>query len=281
MLKLGPPLVRPRRLRSHLLAMQNSTHDYRVRGMSRRDRDVRVPSPAGRAGWQAARAAVVICDMWDNHHCVSAAQRVAAMAGRMNTVVADLRAQGALIIHAPGGCSDFYRDTSARNRALGAPYVKPPRPPDWNGWDRTREADLPSTLMEPGACSCDSREPCGQAWAAWTRQIPTIVVAPEDAVTDDGQELYNLLMAREIVDVVVMGVHTNICVLGRPYGIRQLVYWQLRPVVCRDLTDSFHRDPRGHGWGTDQTVAHIERYWCSTVTSDELVGPALRSAERR
>ena len=233
------------------------------------------PTAARRPGWQPACAAVVICDMWDDHHCVSAAQRVSAMAGRVDAVIADLRAQGALIIHAPGGCVDFYRDTPARARARGAPYVKPPRPPDWNGWDRTREVDLPSSLMDPGPCSCDSREPCGDARAAWTRQIPTIGIAPVDAVTDDGQELYNLLIACAIVDVVVMGVHTNICVLGRPYGIRQLVYWQLRPLLCRDLTDSFHRDPRGHTWGTDQTVAHIERYWCPIVTSDELVGSAI------
>ena len=43
----------------------------------------------------------------------------------------------------------------------------------------------------------------------------------------------------------------------------------LRP---RDLTDSFQRDPRGHSWGTEQVVAHIERTWCPPVTSDQLVG---------
>ena len=36
--------------------------------------------------WDTARAAVVICDMWDAHHCASAARRAAAMAPRMNEV---------------------------------------------------------------------------------------------------------------------------------------------------------------------------------------------------
>jgi hypothetical protein len=93
-------------------------------------------------------------------------------------------------------------------------------------------------------------------------------------VIDDGQEVFNLLEERGIGDVVVLGVHTNICVLGRPYGIRQLVYAGKRPVLCRDLTDSFHRDPRGHFWGTGQVVAHVERRWCPTVTSDQLAGGA-------
>jgi len=53
-----------------------------------------------------------------------------------------------------------------------------------------------------------------------------------------------------------------------------------RPVLCRDLTDSFHRDPRGHFRGTDRVVAHVQRWWCPTVTSELLVGGApFRVAE--
>jgi hypothetical protein len=69
-----------------------------------------------------------------------------------------------------------------------------------------------------------------------------------------------------------MGVHTNVCVLRRLFGIRQLVYVGKRPMLCRDLTDGFHRDARGHQWGTEHVIAHIERRWCPTVTSDQLVG---------
>src|SRR5206468_4075485 len=37
--------------------------------------------------WDAARTAVLICDMWDDHYCKGAAQRVKVMAPRMNEVV--------------------------------------------------------------------------------------------------------------------------------------------------------------------------------------------------
>src|SRR5690606_11099435 len=106
----------------------------------------------------------------------------------------------------------------------------------------------------------------------WSRQIDSIEVAPGDAVTDDGEELLALLEQGGIEDVLVTGVHLNRCVLGRPYGIRQLVYWEKKPVLCRDLTDTFHRDPRGHVWGNEHMIAHVERYWCPTLTSDQLVG---------
>jgi nicotinamidase-related amidase len=227
-----------------------------------------------RQEWDAARTAVIICDMWDAHHCVAAARRVAEMAPRMNAVAAALRERGALLIHAPGDCMAFYRGTSSRLRATRAPFSPAPAPIDWNDWTADEKAALPASLTAPGPCSCDSADVCGDARPPypWTREIASIEIDPDDAVTDEGQEVFNLLQHHAIEDVIVMGVHTNICVLARPYGIRQLVAWGKKPVLCRDLTDSFHRDPRGHVWGTDQVIAHIERRWCPTVTSDQLVG---------
>ena len=224
--------------------------------------------------WDAAAAAVVVCDMWDAHHCLSAARRVEEMAPRVNEVLSALRGGGALIIHAPADCMDFYRDTPARDRAASAPHVPASAAFDWNDWEPAESWTLPEYLTTPGPCSCESTAPCnnGSPPYPWTRQTPEIEVCAEDAVTDDGQEMFNLLEERRITDVVVMGVHTNICVLSRSYGIRQLVFLGKRPVLCRDLTDAFHRDPMGHTSGTEQIIAHIERMWCPTVTSDQLAG---------
>jgi nicotinamidase-related amidase len=230
------------------------------------------PLVAIRHDWDRANVAVVICDMWNTTLCVSAARRVAEMAPRMNDVVTLLRNDGALIVHAPAGCMNYYAGTPARERARRAPPVQSPAPVDWNDWDASRESPLPPALVDDTPCSCEPGEPCtnGGPPYPWTHQIDTIDVASTDAVTDDGHELLALLTERDIQDVVVMGVHLNRCVLGRPYGIRQLVYWGKKPVLCRDLTDSYHRDPRGHLHGNEEMIAHVERYWCPTVTSDQL-----------
>jgi hypothetical protein len=142
-----------------------------------------------RTDWDPARAAVVICDMWDAHHCVAAQRHTAEMAPRMDEVAAALREQGALIIHAPAGCADFYRGTPARMRAIQAPHADAPAAIDWNGWDQEADAALPSTLTEPGSCSCGTAQPCGEAHPPypWTRQTPRIGIHPEDAVSDDGR----------------------------------------------------------------------------------------------
>ena len=226
--------------------------------------------------WDPARAAMVICDMWDAHQCVTAAQRVLEMAPRVNEVAAALREQGALIIHAPHDCMAFYRDTPARRRAQEAPSAPAPVAFDWIGWHRDpHAAELPQSLTHPDPCPCRTADPCSlEPPVPWTRQTPLIEVREEDAVSDDGPEIFNLLEERGIDDVFVTGVHSNVCVLSRPYGIRQLVMLGKRPVLCRDLTDAFHRDPRGHAWGCEAVIAHIERHWCPTVTSDQLAGGA-------
>src|ERR1051325_10451365 len=60
--------------------------------------------------WNAAKTAIIICDMWDQHWCKGASERVAEMAPVMNRVVGAARRRGVLIIHAPSETMDFYKD---------------------------------------------------------------------------------------------------------------------------------------------------------------------------
>ena len=71
--------------------------------------------------WLPSRSAIVVCDMWDLHHCKNAVTREGEMAPRMNQVLEKARAAGVLIIHAPSSCMSAYEGTPARIRATSAP----------------------------------------------------------------------------------------------------------------------------------------------------------------
>jgi len=231
--------------------------------------------------WDPAKTAIIVVDMWDNHHCKSAAQRVVEMAPSMNRVLQAARSRGLLIVHAPSGCMDQYQETPARLRAQRAAAVKAPSAFQWNYFNPKREGPLADKLEKAG-CSCDSAAPCGPDVRVWQKQTPLLTIADQDAVSDNGQEIYNLLEERGITHVIVMGVHTNRCVLGRPFGIRQMAYLGKKVVLCRDLTDSYHRDPGRHFEGLREIIAHVEKYWCPTITSTSLTGqPPFRFAEDR
>jgi hypothetical protein len=71
-----------------------------------------------------------------------------------------------------------------------------------------------------------------------------------------------------------MGVHTNYCILARPFGIRQMLKLGKNVVLARDLTDSLY-DPReppfvSHARGTEIVIEHIERYLCPSILSADL-----------
>ncbi len=223
------------------------------------------------AEWDAQKTAVVICDMWDKHWCQMSTQRVSEMAPRMNEFVNEARRRGSLVIHCPSDTMDFYKDTPQRKLAQAAPVVTPKTELQrWCRIDLAKEAALPIDDTDGG---CDTVPP-DKNYKAWSRQIATIEVHDGDAVTDSA-EAYYLMRQRGIENVIVMGVHTNMCVLGRPFSIRQMVQQGLNVVLCRDLTDTMYnpkKQPFGsHFTGTDLVVEHIEKYWCPTITSGDLL----------
>ena len=71
-----------------------------------------------------------------------------------------------------------------------------------------------------------------------------------------------------------MGVHTNICILNRAFGVREMKRLGFNVAVVRDLTDAMY-DPHkrpfvSHARGTELVVEHIEANWCPSIMSDDL-----------
>ncbi len=233
--------------------------------------------------WDPKSTAFVVCDMWDDHWCKGAAARVGELAVPMNRVLREARSRGVFILHAPSTCVGFYKDTPARKRAQQAPFSKTPvaltKETRWGtGWcwpDKSREPDLPIDDSDMG---CDCAVKC-KIREAWSRQIAAIDIDQErDAITDDGQEAWNLLADRKIENVVLLGVHLNMCVLGRPFAIRQMVALGKHVALMRDMTDTMYnsrmRPKVSHFAGTDLVIEHVEKYWCPSFTSVDLVGGA-------
>ena len=228
-----------------------------------------------KATWDASKTAVIICDMWDKHWCKGATARVAEMAPAINRTVSEARKRGCLIIHAPSSCMGAYANHAARRRAQNAP--KAPNPPGHlKKWATRLKSESGATWpidQSDGGCDCRPRCKGGRPWR---RQIGTIDIRDEDAITDSGVETWNLLTARGIDNVIVMGVHTNMCVIGRPFGLRNLVRAGKNVVLVRDLTDAMYNSRRppyvSHFAGTDLVVKYIETYVCPTVTSADITG---------
>jgi len=224
--------------------------------------------------WEVAQTAIIICDMWDAHTCNMSAQRVAAMAPRMNQVVSTARSLGVMIIHSPSDTMKYYEGTPWRERMQQAPTAPSPFP--LLGRCAREPAEERNFPIDDSAGGCDDpfpKEETGPPYP-WTRENPAIDVVGFDGVSESGQEVYNFFRQEGITNIALMGVHTNICILNRSFGIRQMTRLGFHVVLVRDLTDSMY-DPRtrpfvSHGRGTELVIEHIETRWCPSILSEDL-----------
>lgn len=231
--------------------------------------------------WNPARTAFIVVDMWNEHWCESATQRVGELAPRMNEVLTAARNQGITIVHAPSGTMSYYESYPQRQKAKQLPYHRAPEGFPINDWcylDPEAENPLPIDDSD-GGCDkpCADGKPCVER-TAWTKQIDVLEIHGDDYITDQGQEVFNLLTEKGIDNIVIMGVHTNMCVLGRPFAIRQLANLGKNVVLMRDMTDSMYNPAQypqvSHFEGTDLVVEHVEKFWAPTMLSSDITGKA-------
>ena len=211
-----------------------------------------------------AEVAIIICDMWDKHWCDGATTRCDALADKMVPVIKAARAKGIQIIHAPSETMNFYQNTIQRRRMMLAPPVELPKLLE------IPDAPLPIDDSDGG---CDSGQ---KPWyRAWTRQNGKIDIGEFDGISDNGDEVYRFLRQQGVRYLIVMGVHTNMCVLNRTFAIRQMTRRGIHCMLARDLTDTMYNPQMrpfvSHDQGTTLVVEHIEKHWCPTLLSGELL----------
>jgi nicotinamidase-related amidase len=230
-----------------------------------------------RESWNPAHTAIIICDMWNQHWCVGATRRVAQMAPRMNAVVKQARQAGVFIVHAPSGVLAPYKEHPAflRGQEESASIDLPQGIQQWSqGLASEDKTQWPIDQSDGG---CDDHPACKQG-SPWRRQIASISIADSDLISDSGAVIWRVFARRNIENVILMGVHTNMCVIGRPFGLRNMKGAGKNVVLCRDLTDTMYNSrmkPQvNHFSGTDLIVEYIERYVCPTILSTDITGQA-------
>lgn len=214
-----------------------------------------------------ARTAVVVCDMWDDHWCKKAATRCGELAKAAEPVLVSCRKKGMTIIHCPSDTMAFYKDHPARKRMQAVKKAEPPR---------SKGMPNPPLPIDDSDGGCDDEKPAKQ-FRAWSRQHPAITIEKDkDYITDSGVEVISLMSEKKLDTVLVMGVHTNMCVLNRTFAVKQMVKWGKTVYLVRDLTDAMY-NPRmppmvSHEKGTALVIEHIELHWCPTIESKQLAG---------
>ncbi len=216
-----------------------------------------------------AKSALIVCDMWDQHWCRGANARVGELAKKLEPVLEFSRSKGIIIVHAPSDTMQFYAKVPQRQRMLTLPSFTPPK---------EMQISAPALPIDDSDGGCDTAG--DKEHRVWTCEQSILKIAPGDYISDNGQEIYNLLRSRGVQTIFYTGVHTNMCILNRTFAIKQMTKWGMRCILLRDLTDAMYGPQDAphvtHREGTELVIEYIEKYWSPTALSTDL-GRALNS----
>jgi len=219
--------------------------------------------------WNPAETAIIVCDLWNQHWCKGASARIAEMAPFMNNVISIARNRGVLIVHAPSDCMAFYKNKPEHK--LGQKY-KSKKATDLISKDKLvleKDAIWPVDQSDGG---CDCSPECKQG-TPWTRQIDLIVISDKDAISDSGAEIGGLFYQKGIKNVILLGVNTNMSIIGSSFGLRNMVRLGMNVALMRDMTDNMYDSKQApqvsHFTGNSLINEYIETYICPTIVSTD------------
>lgn len=210
-----------------------------------------------------ARVGVIAVDVWNFHWCKTATMRVDAIVPRLNQALEAARALGMTVMLCPSDVVDNYVGYPQRETVLALPEMAVPRLVD-------------VTCPEPpdaGGCAC-GREKCAVNYG-WDAMHPGLRIGEGDLMPDTQSEVFAICRQRGLTHLIYVGFHTQVCLLGKPMGLKAMKSAGLRCILARDMTDAHPGYDPARGFtpdlNTEQVVGHFERHLAPTIHfADEL-----------
>ena len=204
---------------------------------------------------------VIAVDVWNFHWCKTATMRVDAIVPRMNKALEAARALGMTVMLCPSDVVDNYVGYPQREVVLALPKVAVPT---------VMEVTCPP-VPDAGGCAC-GRERCAVNYG-WDGMHPALNLGANDLMPDTQAEVYAICQKFGLTHLIYVGFHTQVCLLGKPMGLKAMKAAGLRCVLARDMTDAHPGyDPARQftpDLNTEQVVEHFEKHLAPTISFQE------------
>ncbi|WP_169818762.1 isochorismatase family protein [Niabella ginsenosidivorans] len=224
--------------------------------------------------WDPAETAIIICDMWDQHWCPYATKNVAELAPALNKMITIARSKGITIVHAPSECMNYYKNYPQRQKLLQYGNRRK-NEIVYSDVKLLSEAGVPWPVefYDEG---CPNAEAAPHR--AWTKQIDALQINDKDLISDSGGEMDAYFQKNGIKNVILCGVHTNMCIMNRSFGLRAMKRRGYNTVLMSDMTDLMYNPAKypytTHFGGLNRMVEYIEKYISPAITSTCITGAA-------
>ncbi|MDR2862856.1 MAG: cysteine hydrolase, partial [Puniceicoccales bacterium] len=183
--------------------------------------------------WKPAETAIIVCDMWTQHGCTHATARLRELAPAVNDVITAAREKGILIIHAPSGGMGYYPNSLPARKTAEKFRKGMGDSQHWPNWEHTSPSEkgipFPVDSRDGGCPDCKGGKNN-------YKETDLLTIKDTDVLTDDFVEIKDYTKFKGIKNIIIMGVHTNMCIIGRPFGLRAMRKAGYNTVLMRDMT---------------------------------------------
>jgi hypothetical protein len=171
---------------------------------------------------------------------------------------------GMTIFWCPSDVADNYAGTIQYQAAVSVPRHTPPPMKDL----------VCPAAPDGGGCTCGG-DRCHVNYG-WDAMNPGMHMHDDDFMPNDVETLYSLCVEHGITYLIYLGVHTQVCLLGKSIGLKNMTQLGFHCILARDLTDAHGLYEPEKGITPDQftagVVAHFEKYLAPTINMvDELI----------
>ena len=210
-----------------------------------------------------ARVGVIAVDVWNFHWCKTATMRVDAIVPRLDAALEAARSMGMTVMLCPSDVVENYAGYPQREAVFGIPRVPLPA---------LLDVQCPP-VPDAGGCAC-GKERCAVNYG-WDGMHPALRIGASDLMPDTQAEVYAICRQRGLTHLLYVGFHTQVCLLGKPMGLKAMKAAGVKCVLARDMTDAHPGYDPARGFTPDlntrQVVEHFEKHLAPTIhLADEL-----------
>lgn len=209
------------------------------------------------------KVGIIAVDCWDYHWCRTWRNRAASLIPRFNHCFDAARALGMTLVFSPTNAMRDLNESPQRKATLALPNHPLPA-----------LLDLPDPFpgaIRFGMCECGLGVECFYTNNV-DNQNPDLKMTASDFIALTQQEAYNIFKERGITHILYTGFATNMCMWGKPTGMKYMRQFGFRCLFARDLTEAitgYVEESFNPTRGTLEVIEVIERDLAPSIDMEQ------------
>jgi hypothetical protein len=209
------------------------------------------------------RIGILVVGMWSGHQCKIADQKLQELSPQVDTFLKKCRGKGMKVIFGSQSLVKHPKYVNLRKNMKNIAFAKL----------EDKGLSFPPIPFDDSDGGVNERNPSFQRGEVDLN--PQIEVSDTDAMTDNCKELLNYLYHHNCNLLLVVGVHTNMCVLDRPYGMKNIARYGFPMAIVRDLADPMIKPDgvvvKDREDALNKIIRYVEQYFAPSVDSRDFM----------